>query len=225
MKKCLLFASLDTEFLNEYAISSISRNFDLQMNWRLNRKSPGINNLREEIENFEDIDYVFNFLSPKLFPNWLIQFPKIGCINFHPASQDYPGVGGASYSLFDNQSKYGVTAHFMTEKIDEGDIIAQRFFNQREYNNCKDLFMRALQECCYLLDDTLDLLKVNSRPGAINTWKRSAISRKEFIEWMTIDIDTPKEQILRKIAAIRHPDFPGPYIRINGFTFSLVQVS
>lgn len=221
-KRCILFTSKDTDSLHEFAVERISRDFDLQKTWRLNRRSPNIDSLRCEIEEFENIDYVFNFLSPKLFPAWLIDFPKIGCINFHPASFEYPGVGSASYSLYDKRENYGVTAHFMTKDIDRGEIIAERFFKQYEFKNCKELFHRALQECCVLLEDTLILLKNQSRPSGINSWKRPAITRREFAEWMTMDLDTPKDEILKKVAATRHPDFPGPYIKVDDLVFSYI---
>lgn len=219
MKKCILFTSKDADFLHDFAIERISRDFELQKTYRLNRKSPGIDSFREEVEDYLPTDYVFNFLSPKLFPAWLINLPKVGCINFHPASFEYPGVGGASYSLYDMRENYGVTAHFMTERIDDGEIIAERFFRQSDFRNCKELFQRALEECCLLLEDTLELLRHESRPRKINSWKRSAITRKEFDDWLIIDFDTPKEEVLRKVAAIRHPDFPGPYIRVEDSVF------
>jgi len=209
--------------LFEFATDLISRDFNIKKTWRLNRKSPSIESFRSEIEECGAIDYVFNFLSPKLFPDWLINFPKFGCINFHPASFEYPGVGGASYSLYENRENYGVTAHFMTNKIDEGEIIAERFFKQSEFENCDTLFRRALQECCFLLEDTLELLKNQERPRRINSWKRPAITRKEFYEWLTMSLDTPKDEILKKVKATKHPNFPGPYIKVDNHVFSYVN--
>ena len=58
-----------------------------------------------EILQLGEIDYVLNYLAPKKFPKWLIDFPKFGCINFHPGSYKYPGVGSVlMQNLFKTQN-------------------------------------------------------------------------------------------------------------------------
>ena len=78
-----------------------------------------------KIINEMGIDYVFTFtfglLKEKIF-----KVPKIGCINFHPALLPLNrGASPASWALLKNQSKTGITFHFITKDIDAGSIIEQ----------------------------------------------------------------------------------------------------
>jgi len=66
---------------------------------------------------------------PQIFSKALISVPERGAINFHPSL--LPRCRGAHphfWSLATGEKLGGITAHFMTENIDAGDIIAQREF-------------------------------------------------------------------------------------------------
>ena len=219
MKNCILFSSADNDNLHNSAVEIISKKFHINYSWRLNRESPSIDTLINQVDFSQRVDYVFNFLSPKIFPNWLLNHAEIGCINFHPGSYLYPGIGSASYSLFDRQPMYGVTAHFMNEKIDQGEIIAERYFSQTPYKDCGTLFTRALEECIQLLDDVITLLEKFERPKAIRFWSRNAVTRKEFEEWMTLFTIETKPEWESKIGALSHPTYLGPVIQIGPHKF------
>jgi hypothetical protein len=70
-----------------------------------------------------------------------------------------------------------------------------------------------------LLEDLVDLLLISEKPKSINTWSRPAITRKEFNEWMTISNDDDLDFIERKIRAVRHPQFDGPFLKVGKHIF------
>ena len=220
-KKALLFVSADTDYLYEEGIRILSSNFELLDTFRMNRNSPGISSIRSSIESFGQVHYIFNFLSPKIFPTWLLKQAEIACINVHPASYEYPGVGSASYSLYDNKSEYGVSAHYMTEKIDNGGIFAERFFDQSPYRDCRSLFERALEECPSLLEDVVKSLRSKEKPEVIRKWAKRAATRAEFEAWMHLAHLPSSEEWEKKIQALSHPNFPGPYLKLGEHTFVL----
>jgi folate-dependent phosphoribosylglycinamide formyltransferase PurN len=48
------------------------------------------------------------------------------CVNFHPSLlPDYRGPEPIYWGLLNNETKFGLTLHHMTERIDEGDVISQ----------------------------------------------------------------------------------------------------
>ncbi|MEO0435986.1 MAG: formyltransferase family protein [Pseudomonadota bacterium] len=64
---------------------------------------------------------------PQLFGRELLQAVPRGCINFHPSLLPaYRGAYPHFWVLAKGEEKTGVTAHFMTEGIDDGPLIAQR---------------------------------------------------------------------------------------------------
>lgn len=46
------------------------------------------------------------------------------CLNFHPGPPEYPGYRPTGFALYRGEKRYGVTAHYMTERVDEGAIVA-----------------------------------------------------------------------------------------------------
>jgi methionyl-tRNA formyltransferase len=111
----------------------------------------------------------------------------------------------------------------MTEKIDEGGIIAERYFKQNPEWTCAELFENALKECCSLLTDVINLLIQNANPPVIRIWSRSPVTRREFESWMIIKDDESSDVVDRKIKALNHPVFPGPFVKKNGHLFSYYQ--
>jgi len=48
------------------------------------------------------------------------------CVNFHPSLlPDYRGPEPIYWGLLNNEAEFGLTLHYMTERIDDGDVISQ----------------------------------------------------------------------------------------------------
>jgi len=220
MKTCLLFSSLDNDELHAFSISEVGKQYNIVKFIRSNKNSPHLDSVLKE--NLE-VDYIFNFLSPKLLSPRILNMARACAINFHPGSYEYPGVGSASMSLFDRQREYGVSAHIMEPLIDSGPIICERFFKIPEDIDSSTLFNLALMECKELLIDTLKLLKNDPIPSQIRSWARPPVSRAEFEEWLfLLNIESNPELEL-KIHSSKHPTFPGPYIRVGQHVFSYLR--
>lgn len=220
MKTCLVFSSLDNDELHDFALTELSKQYNVIKFIRSNRNSPAIDSILKE--NLE-VDYIFNFLSPKLLSPKILNMARICAINFHPGSYEYPGVGSASLSLFDRQFEYGVSAHIMEASIDSGSIICERFFKIPDEIDSNTLFNIALMECKALLIETLMLLKINPLPPKIRSWARPAITREEFEEWLILAKFESNPDLELKIHSSKHPAFPGPYIRVGKHVFTYLR--
>ncbi len=72
-----------------------------------------------------DIDYVFTF-GFKILKENIINAPKKGCINFHPAYLPFNrGATPSKWVIANNQTETGITFHYINKGIDKGDIIEQ----------------------------------------------------------------------------------------------------
>lgn len=61
-----------------------------------------------------------------IFKKDLLKLPKIACINRHTALlPKYGGVLPVFWAMYFEEKKFGVSIHYMLEKIDQGDIISQ----------------------------------------------------------------------------------------------------
>lgn len=175
----------------------------------------------------ERIDYLFNFLSPVRVPKDILDAINIASINFHPAPPEYPGVGCASYALFDALSggrwEYGVSAHIMEERYDSGAILKVVRFPIAKDDYCDTLFDRSLDYTLFLFYEVLRDIAVNGMPSPSGEqWARKAGTRKEFEIWMTLRPTDAEDLARRKIRAAQHSRFPGPYVEIFGERFALM---
>ena len=89
----------------------------------------------------------------------LIQTPPLGCINVHPSLlPKYRGPDPCYWVLRNREPVSGVTVHLITEKIDAGDIIAQREFAVDAAETEQSLRAKATRVASELLLDTLSAL-------------------------------------------------------------------
>lgn len=71
-------------------------------------------------------DVIFCAGHQQIFPESLIQTPKLTTINFHPSLlPECRGRNPWFWTILTGQQQTGVTAHHMTRGVDEGDIIIQ----------------------------------------------------------------------------------------------------
>jgi len=170
-----------------------------------------------------EVDYLFNFLSPVVLKADLLRSIGRSAINFHPAPPAYPGVGSASYALFHGDAEFGITAHLMEPKCDSGLILRTLRFPVAPDDTCETLFDRALVRSLDLYQDVLADIAAGRMPeGCGETWSRAAITRAEFERWMELSLDDPPDVFERKINALRHSRFPGPFLRVRGRRFGYV---
>lgn len=76
------------------------------------------------INNPDAVDLVISYLYWRKIRKPLIEFPRYGCINFHPAIlPDWRGTAGYNIAILNKLSSWGATAHYVDETIDTGSII------------------------------------------------------------------------------------------------------
>ena len=85
-------------------------------------------NHEDSIETFKELD-VELFVSaayPQIFSKAILNIPNKGAVNFHPSLlPKYRGAHPHFWQIVNGEKEGGITAHFMTENVDDGDIIAQ----------------------------------------------------------------------------------------------------
>jgi methionyl-tRNA formyltransferase len=223
MKKMILFTNSEYSNLCERAIEILKEKYELIRVFRMNANSAKIENLKNEILEIEQPDIIFNFLSPRIFPEWLIQFPKYGCINFHPASNQYPGVGSAAYAIYNDDDDIGVTAHYISAEIDSGPIIHQLKFPRDREISVEKLYYYALECSLIQLEQVATILETVNELPMVDVWRKKAVTREEFEKWKIITVTSSREEVSRKIKALKHSKYPGPYVDLHGHRFTLLH--
>lgn len=91
-----------------------------------------------------NVDYIFGIHFPYIIKKPLLKLPKVGVLNLHPAYLPYnKGWHTPSWAILDG-TPYGATLHFMTECLDEGDIIHQKEIEILSSDTANDIYQKTL---------------------------------------------------------------------------------
>lgn len=164
-------------------------------------------------------DYIFSYLSPWILPKGLLERAEKGAINWHPGPPEYPGIGCTNFAIYNNEKAYGITCHYMVDKVDTGKIIEVKRFSILE----NDTVFSITQKCySHILNSFLKIVEQisNNEPLPISNenWKRKPYTRKELDELCEIRWDMTLEEIERRIKATTY-DRPWAFVEIKGKKF------
>jgi methionyl-tRNA formyltransferase len=99
-------------------------------------------------------DLIISIYSKEIIPEKIIQLPKYGCINLHPAPlPKYKGVSPIFWALANKESTFGSTLHYINTGIDTGKIIFRKVFKypvpaseHAVYLKCASIGMKQISD-------------------------------------------------------------------------------
>ena len=188
------------------------------------------NKLYKDIGNgnriLEGTDLVISYGYHKLIKKPLINLPRIGCINFHPAPLPaFRGMGGVyNFAIYEGVETWGVTAHFVDESFDTGDIIGIREFKiNPEEETAYSLKEKSHRQLMILYKSIIDAIYEGKELPRTPQWEGRYISRQDFEQLRRMQPMDSLEEIDRKIRAFWCPPYDGAYIELHGKEFTLVN--
>ena len=96
----------------------------------------------------------------KILPNYVIDYPKYGCINIHASLlPKYRGAAPIQYSVLNGDKKTGVTIMQMDYGLDTGDMIMVKETEIGEYETSGELFDRLAVLGGEALLEVLDVIE------------------------------------------------------------------
>lgn len=171
------------------------------------------------------IDVVLSFLFWRRIRRPLIELAGGGCLNFHPAPlPDMRGIGGYNVAILEDWREWGVSAHFVDDDFDTGDIVrVDRFPLDRERETALSLDVRSQAHLLDLFRWTVDELRAGrSLPRAAQGEGRY-VSRAEFESLRAVRPGDPAELTARRIRAFWYPPHDGATLELDGRTLTLVD--
>lgn len=142
---------------------------------------------KEFIEEFKkyNIDLAIVVAYGKIFPKEFLEIPKNGCINIHfSILPKYRGASPVESAILNGEKKTGVSIIYLTEGVDEGNIILKEEFEILEEEGTKEVFKKALEVSKVKIIDVIDKIK----SGTIKSYKQQGESSycTKFTKEMTI---------------------------------------
>lgn len=96
----------------------------------------------------------------RMLPKVVWQMPKYGTFNLHASLlPQYRGAAPINWAIINKEEKTGVTTFFIDEKIDTGEIIANREVLIEKNENAETLHDKLMLEGSELVLETLELIE------------------------------------------------------------------
>jgi methionyl-tRNA formyltransferase len=173
------------------------------------------------------VDYVFSYLFPELIKKPLLDLPKHGAINFHPGPLPaYGGMAGYNLAIMDQCKTYAVTAHYMDEQFDTGNIIKLKHYDiDWRTETAHDIEHRGRGVMLSLFCEIIEMIIQKKELPNIKQENMRYTNKEQFEAMKVIkDTDSP-EFIETKARAFWYPPFEGAYYVINGSRFTITPKS
>lgn len=168
-------------------------------------------------------DYIFSYLSPWIIPKGLLERAEMGAINWHPGPPEYPGIGCTNFAIYNNEKEFGITCHYMLDKVDTGKIVEVKRFSILE----NDTVFSITQKCYLLILNSFFRIVENISnnkplPMSNEDWQRKPYTRKELDELSEIKPDMTIDEIEKRIKATTY-DKSWAFVDIKGKKFYLKE--
>lgn len=93
----------------------------------------------------------------KILPEYILNFPKYGCINMHASLlPKYRGAGPIQWSVINGEKKTGITSMLMEKGLDTGDMLLKVETEIGEYETASELHDRLMVMGAELLVKTIE---------------------------------------------------------------------
>jgi methionyl-tRNA formyltransferase len=162
------------------------------------------------------------FTSGTIVPSEILDAVGYGAYNFHPGPPEYPGWAPAHFAIYQRAAAFGVTAHVMTERVDEGEIIGVESFAVPATISVRGLEQMAYVRLAHLMWRLAKELATRAEPleKLSVAWGRKKSSRRDYEMMCTIDGRISPDELQRRIHAF-NDQFRGivPTIELHGFRF------
>jgi methionyl-tRNA formyltransferase len=175
-------------------------------------------NARENVKLLRGIapDVIFSFYYRQLLSNEILDIPPDGAINLHGSLlPKYRGRAPLNWAIINGEKETGVTLHYMVERPDAGDIIAQRSVPIRIDDTAIAVAGRMTEEAVKLLDETLPLIAARQVTAVPQDESQATTFPRRTPEDGCIDWDMSNLLVYDLIRALTHP-FPGAFSYFRG---------
>ncbi len=156
-------------------------------------------------------DLIFSFYYRRILSRELLDIPRLGAINLHGSLlPKYRGRSPINWVLVNGEKETGVTLHYMVERADAGDIIAQRHVPIDLRDTALSLFRKMAAAAAQLFRETYPLIKSGTAPRVPQDASQATKFGGRRPEDGKISWQAPALSIYNLIRAVTHP-YPGAF--------------
>ena len=160
-------------------------------------------------------DFLFSFYFRHMLKRPLLELAKRGALNLHGSLLPrFRGRAPVNWALVEGERETGLTLHYMDEKPDHGDIVAQRAVAIARDDSALSLTRKLAGAARELLRDAIPQLAAGTAPRIAQDHARSTYFGGRRPEDGAIDWRAPAERVRNLIRAVTDP-WPGAFTSLR----------
>ena len=185
-------------------------------------ENPNTPEVVEQIRGLQP-DFFFSFYYREILKAPLLAIPEHGALNMHGSLlPKYRGRVPVNWAIIRGETETGATLHYMTEKPDNGDIVAQQAVPILPNDTAHEVFQKVTMAAEMALNDVLPALLAGTAPRIKQDLSRGAYFGGRKAEDGIIDWTQSALQIHNLVRAVA-PPYPGALTRVLGKPMRLLQ--
>lgn len=139
----------------------------------------------------------------KILPEYILNFPKYGCINMHASLlPKYRGAGPIQWAVINGEKKTGITSMLMEKGLDTGDMLLKCETEIGEYETADQLHDRLKVMGAQLLIETIQCLEDGTLKPEKQNDDESTYAPMISKETALIDWTKPARKIINLICGM-----------------------
>jgi methionyl-tRNA formyltransferase len=163
-------------------------------------------------------DFLFSCYYRHMLKKPLLELPRLGALNLHGSLlPKYRGRVPVNWVLVNGETETGVTLHYMEEKADRGDIVAQHRVPVTEEDTAYTLFAKMTVAAAELMHETYPLLRAGQAPRVPQDHAQASYFGGRGPQDGRIDWSKSAREIYNLVRAVTHP-YPGAFTTLAGRT-------
>lgn len=136
----------------------------------------------------------------KILPKAILDIPQYGCINIHGSVLPrYRGSAPIQWSVINGEAEAGVTAMYLAEEMDSGDVIEAVSTPVLEYETSGELTLRLMELGAELIGRTVSAIEDGSVTSAPQDHAAATYAPPLTKELSPVDWTRPAREILSQI--------------------------
>ncbi len=146
-----------------------------------------------------------------LLPNAVLNAARLGAINLHPSLlPEYRGRAPVNWAIINGETELGLTAHFIDDGVDSGDILVQKKYMLANTEDINDALEKLYPLYRNITSEIFGLLKKDKIIRIKQCITDSTLYPARKPEDGLIDWNMPAKSILNLIRAVAKP-YPGAF--------------
>ena len=187
--------------------------------------TPDNPNTPEVVEQIRALqpDFFFSFYYREMLKRELLEIPKHGALNMHGSLlPKYRGRVPVNWAIIHGETETGATLHYMTEKPDNGDIVAQQAVPILPDDTALQVFQKVTVAAEIALNGVLPALLAGKAQAVKQDLSKGAYFGGRKAEDGVIDWSQSAQQIHNLVRAVA-PPYPGATTQLLGKPLRILQ--